>query len=95
MSFIFTMKTMKDLKIYCTDFMRDIEPIHKTKLFNPYFNSFTLKLIWTECFMNFNYSTNHLIIRRITLSLPFIIFMTFMAIKTSYNHCTASAPEEM
>jgi hypothetical protein len=25
-------------------------------------------------------------------SLPFIIFMSFMVIKTSYKHCTASAP---
>jgi hypothetical protein len=28
-------------------------------------------------------------------SLPFIIFMSFMVIKTSYKHCTASAPSRI
>jgi hypothetical protein len=85
---------MKDLKTYCIDFMRDIETIHKTKLFNPYFNSITLKLIRIEYSMNFNYASNHLI-RQITLSLPFIIFMSIMVIKTSIKHFTASTPEEL
>jgi len=68
--------------------MRDIETIHKT--LGP-----GLQKSGAECFMNFNSMTHPITLLDQSLnSLPFIIFMSFMVIKTSYKQCAASAPKK-